>query len=40
VPLLALGIVGEDVWRALDESRRRPVYLVERSTDQSSLARS
>ncbi len=27
--LLALGIVGEYVWRALDESRRRPAYLIE-----------
>jgi glycosyltransferase involved in cell wall biosynthesis len=38
--LLALGIVGEYVWRALDESRRRPVYVVERSTDQTALERS
>ena len=28
--LTALGIVGEYVWRALDEARRRPRYLVER----------
>jgi polyisoprenyl-phosphate glycosyltransferase len=28
--LLALGVVGAYVWRALDESRRRPQYLVER----------
>ncbi len=27
--LLALGIIGEYVWRALDEARRRPSYLVE-----------
>jgi polyisoprenyl-phosphate glycosyltransferase len=27
--LLALGIIGEYVWRALDESRRRPAFLVE-----------
>lgn len=27
--LLALGIVGEYVWRALEESRRRPPYLIE-----------
>ena len=30
VQLLALGVVGEYVWRALDESRRRPHYLIER----------
>lgn len=29
VQLLALGAVGEYVWRALDESRRRPPYLIE-----------
>ena len=28
--LIALGIVGEYVWRALDEARRRPHYLIER----------
>jgi dolichol-phosphate mannosyltransferase len=28
--LLALGIVGEYVWRALEEARRRPAYLIER----------
>ena len=27
--LLALGVVGEYVWRALEEGRRRPVYLIE-----------
>jgi dolichol-phosphate mannosyltransferase len=35
--LLALGVVGEYVWRALDESRRRPAYLIEASTDQAEL---
>ncbi len=29
VQLLALGIVGEYVWRALDEARRRPQYVIE-----------
>jgi glycosyltransferase involved in cell wall biosynthesis len=29
VQLLALGLVGEYVWRALDEARRRPPYLIE-----------
>jgi glycosyltransferase involved in cell wall biosynthesis len=28
--LLALGVVGAYVWRALDESRRRPHYLIEK----------
>jgi hypothetical protein len=27
--LLALGVVGEYVWRALEEARRRPPYLIE-----------
>ncbi len=27
--MLALGIVGQYVWRALDEARRRPAYLIE-----------
>jgi dolichol-phosphate mannosyltransferase len=27
--LVALGIIGEYVWRALEESRRRPPYLIE-----------
>lgn len=27
--MLAIGIVGEYVWRALDQSRRRPTYLIE-----------
>jgi polyisoprenyl-phosphate glycosyltransferase len=32
--LLALGIVGEYVWRALDEARQRPAWLIERQTSQ------
>src|SRR6266550_2077630 len=27
--MVALGVVGEYVWRALEESRRRPAYLIE-----------
>ncbi len=27
--LLAIGVIGEYVWRGLDEARRRPAYLVE-----------
>ena len=34
VQMLALGLVGEYVWRSLDESRRRPVYLIEAATGQ------
>jgi glycosyltransferase involved in cell wall biosynthesis len=37
--LLALGIVGEYVWRALDEARRRPAYLVEAVVGQREPAK-
>jgi dolichol-phosphate mannosyltransferase len=30
IQLIALAVVGEYVWRALDESRRRPQYVIER----------
>jgi len=33
--MVALGVIGEYVWRALEESRRRPQYLIEASTDAS-----
>jgi len=32
VQLVALGVVGEYLWRALEESRGRPAYLVEAAT--------
>ena len=35
--LVALGIVGEYVWRALEESRRRPAYLVEAATPPAAV---
>ena len=37
--LLALGIVGEYVWRALDEARRRPAYLIEAVAGQREPAK-
>ena len=37
VQLVALGVVGEYVWRALDESRRRPAYLVEAATPPAAV---
>jgi len=30
--MLMIGVLGEYLWRALDESRRRPRYFVESST--------
>jgi len=32
IQILMLGILGEYTWRSLDESRRRPPYLVEEAT--------
>lgn len=32
--MLMMGILGEYLWRALDEARRRPRYLIEASTHQ------
>lgn len=34
--MIALGIVGEYVWRALDATRRRPNFVVEQVWDQSN----
>lgn len=31
--MIMMGILGEYLWRALDESRRRPMYLIEAITD-------
>jgi dolichol-phosphate mannosyltransferase len=38
VQLLALGVVGEYVWRALEQSRRRPAYLIEATVGPPLLA--
>jgi polyisoprenyl-phosphate glycosyltransferase len=31
--MIMMGILGEYLWRSLDESRRRPMYLIESTTD-------
>jgi dolichol-phosphate mannosyltransferase len=33
VQMLMMGVLGEYLWRALDEARRRPKYLVETTSD-------
>jgi dolichol-phosphate mannosyltransferase len=37
IQLLALTIVGEYVWRALEEARRRPPYVIERLAGRHSV---
>ena len=37
--MVALGVVGEYVWRALEESRRRPAYLIEAVVGHSEAAK-
>jgi len=36
IQMLMMGILGEYLWRSLDESRQRPHYLIETATDQLS----
>jgi dolichol-phosphate mannosyltransferase len=36
--MLMLGVLGEYVWRALDEARRRPRYTIEAATHTSQHA--
>lgn len=33
IQMLMMGVLGEYVWRALDEARRRPRYLIEATTE-------
>jgi polyisoprenyl-phosphate glycosyltransferase len=35
--MVMMGVLGEYLWRALDESRRRPRYLIEATTGDGSL---
>jgi polyisoprenyl-phosphate glycosyltransferase len=37
--MIMMGVLGEYVWRALDESRHRPRYLIEANTDPCAMAR-
>ena len=37
IQLLMMGVLGEYLWRSLDESRRRPRYLIEAITDADTL---
>ena len=37
--LIAVGVVGEYVWRALEETRRRPPYLIEAMAGQREAAK-
>jgi glycosyltransferase involved in cell wall biosynthesis len=39
VQLLALGVVGEYVWRALEQSRGRPIYLIEATAGRAPAGR-
>ena len=34
--MLMMGILGEYLWRALDEARRRPRYTIETATSEAS----
>jgi glycosyltransferase involved in cell wall biosynthesis len=39
VQMLMLGVLGEYLWRALDESRQRPRYIIEAVTEQGGQQR-
>ena len=36
VQLIGMGVLGEYLWRALDESRHRPRFIIEATTDINS----
>jgi dolichol-phosphate mannosyltransferase len=40
VQMLMMGVLGEYLWRALDEARRRPRYIIETTTESSRAASS
>ena len=35
IQMLMMGVLGEYLWRALDESRRRPLYIIEHQVPQA-----
>ena len=35
--IMMIGILGEYIWRSLDESRRRPRYFIESTTDKTDI---
>ncbi len=39
VQMVMMGVLGEYLWRALDESRRRPRYLIEAATGDGEMRR-
>lgn len=38
IQMLMMGILGEYLWRALDESRRRPRYIIEATTGDDNMS--
>lgn len=34
IQMVMIGVIGEYLWRTLDESRKRPLYFVEQTTDE------
>jgi len=36
IQMVMMGVLGEYLWRALDESRRRPRYIIEATTSDGS----
>jgi polyisoprenyl-phosphate glycosyltransferase len=35
--MVMMGVLGEYLWRALDESRRRPRYIIEATTAEGQV---
>jgi hypothetical protein len=39
IQMVMMGVLGEYLWRALDESRRRPRYIIESATTDGHVVR-